>query len=286
LLPGYPYRGKLLLRLIEWLAARAGESDRKFRQARLMHEDYMRKHGIATDALTDEQRREAAAAPELDVVERLYNEALDAARVAGQEQNLAVVHQQLGLLHLIRGDAERARMQYTRSFETLEYVPFPDARVLDIQSSNHFFLALLALEASDFTEARPARRARCPSGASIDDDLGQSGAGAGWRDGFQRLAEGVAQGARWRGARTRGASANALVRRLASLARVVRARRRGDRRRAAVYTPRDYNDRLLLGLKHGARPARAAPYARACVAGIHHVAAVRRRRTFARSCRR
>ena len=152
-LTGRPHRGKLLLRLIEWFATRRSGPHRKFRQARLMHEEYMLKHRIATDALTEAQRREAAAAPELDVVEQLYNEALDHARAAGHERNLAVGHQQLGLLHLIRGDAERARAQYTHSFEALEHVPFPDAHVLDLQSTNHFFLALLAFESGDFGEA-------------------------------------------------------------------------------------------------------------------------------------
>jgi DNA invertase Pin-like site-specific DNA recombinase len=83
----------------------------------------------------------------------------------------------------------------------------------------------------------------------IDEDLGQSGSATEWRTGFQRLAEDVAQG------RT-GAIFALEVSRLArssadwhrllelcGLADVVIADEQ------AVYTPRDFNDRLLLGLK-------------------------------------
>ena len=83
----------------------------------------------------------------------------------------------------------------------------------------------------------------------IDDDLGQSGTSTHARDGFQRLAEEVAHG-------RVGAIFSLEVSRLArssadwhhlldlcGLADVVIVDEQ------AVYTPRDYNDRLLLGLK-------------------------------------
>jgi DNA invertase Pin-like site-specific DNA recombinase len=83
----------------------------------------------------------------------------------------------------------------------------------------------------------------------IDDDLGQSGTNTHARDGFQRLAEDVAHG-------RVGAIFSLEVSRLArssadwhqlldlcGLADVVIIDEQ------AVYTPRDYNDRLLLGLK-------------------------------------
>jgi DNA invertase Pin-like site-specific DNA recombinase len=83
----------------------------------------------------------------------------------------------------------------------------------------------------------------------IDDDLGKSGRSAHARDGFQRLAEDVAHG-------RVGAIFSLEVSRLArssadwhqlldlcGLADVVIVDEQ------AVYTPRDYNDRLLLGLK-------------------------------------
>lgn len=83
----------------------------------------------------------------------------------------------------------------------------------------------------------------------IDDDLGRSGRTAGARDGFQRLAEDVAHG-------RVGAILSLEVSRLArssadwhqlldlcGLADVVIVDEQ------AVYSPRDYNDRLLLGLK-------------------------------------
>ena len=83
----------------------------------------------------------------------------------------------------------------------------------------------------------------------IDEDLGQSGSSAEGREGFQRLAEDVAQG-------RVGAIFALEVSRLArscadwhhlldlcGLADVVIADEQ------ACYTPRDYNDRLLLGLK-------------------------------------
>ncbi len=81
----------------------------------------------------------------------------------------------------------------------------------------------------------------------IDDDLGQSGTSTHARDGFQRLAEEVAHG-------RVGAIFSLEVSRLArssadwhhlldlcGLADVVIVDEQ------AVYTPRDYNDRLLLG---------------------------------------
>lgn len=83
----------------------------------------------------------------------------------------------------------------------------------------------------------------------IDEDLGQSGASAQRRTGFQRLAEDIAQG-------TVGAIFALEVSRLArssadwhrllelcGLADVVIVDEQ------AVYTPRDFDDRLLLGLK-------------------------------------
>ncbi|PTL74904.1 recombinase family protein [Vitiosangium sp. GDMCC 1.1324] len=83
----------------------------------------------------------------------------------------------------------------------------------------------------------------------IDEDMGQSGTSADWRAGFQRMAEDVAHG-------RVGAIFSLEVSRLArssadwhrlldlcGLADVVLVDEQ------AVYTPRDYNDRLLLGLK-------------------------------------
>lgn len=83
----------------------------------------------------------------------------------------------------------------------------------------------------------------------IDEDLGQSGAGAGWRSGFQRLAEDVAQGrvgalfALEVSRLTRSSADWHRLLELCGLADVVIIDEQ------AVYTPRDYNDRLLLGLK-------------------------------------
>lgn len=83
----------------------------------------------------------------------------------------------------------------------------------------------------------------------IDEDLGQSGTGTDWRSGFQRMAEEVAHG-------RVGIILSLEVSRLArssadwqhlldvcALADVLIADEQ------SVYTPRDYNDRLLLGLK-------------------------------------
>jgi DNA invertase Pin-like site-specific DNA recombinase len=83
----------------------------------------------------------------------------------------------------------------------------------------------------------------------IDEDLGQSGAGAGWRSGFQRLAEDVAQGrvgalfALELSRLTRSSADWHRLLELCGLADVVIVDEQ------AVYTPRDYNDQLLLGLK-------------------------------------
>lgn len=83
----------------------------------------------------------------------------------------------------------------------------------------------------------------------IDEDLGQSGTGAAWRSGFQRLAEEVAHGRVGvilalevsRLARSSADWQHLLD--LCALADVLIADEQ------SVYTPRDYNDRLLLGLK-------------------------------------
>lgn len=83
----------------------------------------------------------------------------------------------------------------------------------------------------------------------IADDLGQSGASVDWRQGFQRLAEDVARGkvgAIFALEVSRLARSSADWHRLlelCSLADVLIADEQ------AIYSPRDYNDRLLLGLK-------------------------------------
>jgi DNA invertase Pin-like site-specific DNA recombinase len=83
----------------------------------------------------------------------------------------------------------------------------------------------------------------------IEDDVGQSGASSDWRQGFQRLAEDVAHGkvgAIFALEVSRLARSSADWHRLlelCSLADVLIADEQ------AVYSPRDYNDRLLLGLK-------------------------------------
>jgi DNA invertase Pin-like site-specific DNA recombinase len=83
----------------------------------------------------------------------------------------------------------------------------------------------------------------------IDDDLGQSGASTGWRTGFQRMAEGVAHGrvgalfALEVSRLTRSSADWHRLLELCGLADVVIVDEQ------AVYLPRDYNDRLLLGMK-------------------------------------
>ncbi|HEX5747207.1 MAG TPA: recombinase family protein [Archangium sp.] len=83
----------------------------------------------------------------------------------------------------------------------------------------------------------------------LDEDLGQSGAGTAWRAGFQRLAEDVAHGRvgvifALKVSRLARSSADwQHLLDLCALADVLIADEQ------AVYTPRDYNDRLLLGLK-------------------------------------
>jgi DNA invertase Pin-like site-specific DNA recombinase len=83
----------------------------------------------------------------------------------------------------------------------------------------------------------------------IDEDLGQSGTGTAWRSGFQQMAEEVAQGhvgiilALEVSRLTRSSADWQHLLDLCALADVLIADEQ------AVYTPRDYNDRLLLGLK-------------------------------------
>lgn len=83
----------------------------------------------------------------------------------------------------------------------------------------------------------------------IDEDLGRSGTGTAWRSGFQKMAEEVAHGrigiilclevSRL----TRSSADWQQLLNVCALADVLIADEQ------AVYTPRDYNDRLLLGLK-------------------------------------
>lgn len=83
----------------------------------------------------------------------------------------------------------------------------------------------------------------------IDSDLGQSGASAQWRKGFQQLAEEVAHG------RVGGIFAlevSRLARSSADWHRLLELCVLADviiADEQAVYSPKDYNDRLLLGLK-------------------------------------
>lgn len=83
----------------------------------------------------------------------------------------------------------------------------------------------------------------------VDDDMGQSGASAGWRQGFQRLAEDVAHG------RVGGIFAlevSRLARSSADWHRLLELCTLADVLivdEQAIYNPCDYNDRLLLGLK-------------------------------------
>jgi DNA invertase Pin-like site-specific DNA recombinase len=83
----------------------------------------------------------------------------------------------------------------------------------------------------------------------IDQDLGKSGSSATWREGFQRLAEDVAQGrvgAIFALEVSRLARSSADWHRLLDLCRLADSLIIDEQ---AVYTPRDHNDRLLLGLK-------------------------------------
>jgi DNA invertase Pin-like site-specific DNA recombinase len=83
----------------------------------------------------------------------------------------------------------------------------------------------------------------------IDEDLGKSGASASWRTGFQHLAEDVARG---RIGIIFAVEVSRLSRSSADWHRLLDLCGLADVLIAdeqAVYTPRDYNDRLLLGLK-------------------------------------
>jgi DNA invertase Pin-like site-specific DNA recombinase len=83
----------------------------------------------------------------------------------------------------------------------------------------------------------------------IDEDLGHSGASAEWRPGFQRLAEAVARGrvgAIFALEVSRFARSSADWHRLLELCGLADVLIADEQ---AVYNPRDYNDRLLLGLK-------------------------------------
>ncbi len=83
----------------------------------------------------------------------------------------------------------------------------------------------------------------------VDEDLGQSRSSAQWRLGFQRLAEGVAHGrvgAVFALEMSRLARSSADWHRLLELCGLADVLIVDEQ---AVYTPRDYNDRLLLGLK-------------------------------------
>lgn len=83
----------------------------------------------------------------------------------------------------------------------------------------------------------------------IDEDLGRSGASAIGRTGFQRLAEQVANG---RVGAIFALEVSRLARSSADWHRLLELSALADVLIAdeqAVYTPRDYNDRLLLGLK-------------------------------------
>jgi DNA invertase Pin-like site-specific DNA recombinase len=83
----------------------------------------------------------------------------------------------------------------------------------------------------------------------IDDDLGQSGSSAEWRAGFQRLSEAVARvrvGAIFALEISRLAPSSADWHRLLELAGLADVVIIDEQ---AVYSPRDHNDRMLLGLK-------------------------------------
>jgi DNA invertase Pin-like site-specific DNA recombinase len=83
----------------------------------------------------------------------------------------------------------------------------------------------------------------------IDDDLGQSGTSVDWREGFQRLAEDVAHGrvgAIFAFEVSRLSRSSADWHRLLQLCGLAEVLLIDEQ---AIYSPSDYNDRLLLGLK-------------------------------------
>jgi DNA invertase Pin-like site-specific DNA recombinase len=83
----------------------------------------------------------------------------------------------------------------------------------------------------------------------VDEDLGQSGTSARWRQGFQGLAEDVAHA---RVGAIFGLEVSRLARSSADWHRLLELCGLADVvliDEQAVYTPRDFNDRLLLGLK-------------------------------------
>ncbi|MCI0574411.1 MAG: recombinase family protein [Myxococcaceae bacterium] len=84
---------------------------------------------------------------------------------------------------------------------------------------------------------------------TLDEDLGQSGSSASWRPGFQRLAEAVAHG---RVGAIFALEVSRLARSSADWHRLLELCGLADVvivDEQSVYSPRDFNDRLLLGLK-------------------------------------
>lgn len=125
-----------------------------FRTARLQHEAYIINHGIQFESITPEQRRQAVASPELSKVENLYREALEITESAHSTKNVAIVHNQLGLLHFMRGDLDSSLASFTESLSLIENQPQLDTADLDIVSTCQTFLALIALENGDRSKAR------------------------------------------------------------------------------------------------------------------------------------
>jgi tetratricopeptide (TPR) repeat protein len=144
----------ILASLGEWLMSYRSERFRLFRTARLQHEAYMKQHGINVETITPEQRKHAANSEELKEAENLYRKSLEITCAEGATKNVAIVHQQLGLLHYMRGELDHSRESYSESLSLIQNQPRMDAGDCDAVSTCQIFLGLIALENGDRSLAR------------------------------------------------------------------------------------------------------------------------------------
>jgi tetratricopeptide (TPR) repeat protein len=136
----------MLANLTEWLLSFGSSRHKLIHSARVRHEMYGRKHGINIEKITADQRRSAAASEELREVESLYIHSLQLTLADGDKKNVAIVHQQLGLLYYMWGDLERSVQAYSDSLSILEDQPQQKLESLTAISTCHYFLALISLE--------------------------------------------------------------------------------------------------------------------------------------------
>ncbi len=126
-----------------------------FQSAKAIHERFTSDIALALTGPTPEQVRQACADPGLARAESLYHASLHDCEQAGQPFNASIVHHQLGLLHLLRGQPHEAVPRFEQALAGYKQLAgFDQPTIAESFRVTTFYLGQALLESGRFTEAR------------------------------------------------------------------------------------------------------------------------------------